>query len=161
MTSKLPFKDNSIDAIYTSHTLEHIFPDRLPFVLSECRRVLKSGSPMRIVVPDIEKAIQAYIKGNYKYLKDKRNPRKMKWLPDHPLCCLSSWFFTYKMSDNLNDRMIGGHVGVFNFDLMKQYLKKSAFNNIRKLSFGKGHGLFKKCDFPRYKDCSIYVEATK
>ena len=45
----LPFDDESVDEIYTSHFLEHI--NDLNFVMEECYRVLKKGGIMRIIVP--------------------------------------------------------------------------------------------------------------
>ena len=82
---KLPFQDNSVEAVYTSHTLEHIYPHRLPFVLSEFHRVLLKNSSIRIVVPNIDKAIKSYVKGKNDFLKDKRNPSKPDYLPNLPL----------------------------------------------------------------------------
>ena len=45
----LPFDDESVDEIFTSHFLEHI--KDLNFVMEECYRVLKKEGIMRIVVP--------------------------------------------------------------------------------------------------------------
>lgn len=42
------------DAVYTTHTLEHLYPDEVPVALSEIRRVLKPGGFAMIVVPDLE-----------------------------------------------------------------------------------------------------------
>lgn len=160
MEKPLPLSDSSVDAIYTSHTLEHIFPDKLPFVLHECRRVLKSGCPIRIVVPDIEKALKAYAKGDFVYLGDGKNPARMPWLPNKPICQLASWFFTYKLHAS-GSRLTGGHVMVFNNDLLRYYVKQAGFREISNYSYGKGSKIFRKCDFARYKSCSIYLEAIK
>jgi len=161
MNDKLPFEDNSIEAVYTSHTLEHIFPDILPFVLSEFSRVLKKGCKVRIVVPDIDKAIKAYIKDDTKYLKDSRNPTKLPCLPDMAICYLSSWFFSYKEDAKTHERLIGGHVNVFNFELLKYYMEKAGFKNIERKSLNDCSDEFKNHDHDRYKDCSIYTEGVK
>ena len=42
------------DAIYTTHTLEHIYPHEVPVALGEFKRVLKPGGFAVIVVPDLE-----------------------------------------------------------------------------------------------------------
>lgn len=159
MESPLPLENRTVDAIYCSHTLEHIFPDKLPFVLSEWNRVLKKGAIARIVVPDIDKAIHAYVKGNVRYLTDSRNPSKLPCLPKLPIYYLSSWFFTYKMDKNLNTRMDGGHVNVFNEESLKHYLKEAGFKDIRASKYRKGSKVFDGWDFERYKDCSVYMEA--
>ena len=45
----LPFSDQTVDAIYASHFLEHVRD--LNFVMNECWRVLKIGGVMEISVP--------------------------------------------------------------------------------------------------------------
>ena len=47
--SKLPFEDNSVEEIYSSHFFEHV--DSVENTLSECVRVLKKGGKLRIIVP--------------------------------------------------------------------------------------------------------------
>ncbi len=61
ITRGLPFADQSCDAVYHSHLLEHL--DRLVAMrfLAEVRRVLKPGGIHRIVVPDLEKKCRAYL----------------------------------------------------------------------------------------------------
>lgn len=49
LTDFLPLADGSVDHIYSKSFLEHV--DDLEFVLSEFRRVLKSGSSLYIYVP--------------------------------------------------------------------------------------------------------------
>ncbi len=61
-TQRLPFKNNSIDAIFCSHLLEHLEPDSLPKALLEMKRVLKPGAPIRICVPNAAMAVEAYMK---------------------------------------------------------------------------------------------------
>jgi ubiquinone/menaquinone biosynthesis C-methylase UbiE len=47
---RLPFEDNYFDAVFTKSVLEHIHkPDHY---LSECRRVLKPGGRIIVMVPD-------------------------------------------------------------------------------------------------------------
>lgn len=57
----LPFASDSIDAVYHSHSLEHLDRDVAKTFLLEVKRVLKPGGVHRIVVPDMEKACRAYI----------------------------------------------------------------------------------------------------
>lgn len=56
----LPFKDGSVKLIYTSHTIEHIQQAALDKLLSEIYRILYPGGILRIVTPDMDKAINAY-----------------------------------------------------------------------------------------------------
>jgi predicted SAM-dependent methyltransferase len=42
------------DAIYTTHTLEHLYPDEVLTALREFKRVLKPGGGLVLIVPDLE-----------------------------------------------------------------------------------------------------------
>jgi SAM-dependent methyltransferase len=60
----LPFRSGSCRLIFTEHVFEHIDMDfRLP-VLRELFRILQPGGTLRIVVPDCEKFVQAYTRGD-------------------------------------------------------------------------------------------------
>ncbi len=60
MTNSLPFKANSIEAIFSSHVFEHLFMDEVERLISECYRVLQPDGVIRVVVPDLEKIICLY-----------------------------------------------------------------------------------------------------
>jgi len=60
----LPFPNESIAKIYSSHVFEHFdFKDGQK-LLAECQRVLISGGTFSICVPNAKIFIQAYIDGN-------------------------------------------------------------------------------------------------
>jgi predicted SAM-dependent methyltransferase len=50
--------DESVDAIYSSHNIEHLYPDELPAAMEEFLRVLKPGGFAVIVCPDLQAAAQ-------------------------------------------------------------------------------------------------------
>ena len=54
LTKKFPWEDESVDEIYSSHTLEHFSRTEGLKFLEECHRVLKKGGIIRIVVPDLQ-----------------------------------------------------------------------------------------------------------
>jgi len=58
----LPFGAGSFDACYCSHMLEHLSQDEARQLLSDVHRVLKPGAVLRIVVPDLEGIVRAYLK---------------------------------------------------------------------------------------------------
>ena len=47
----LPFSDNTCEEILTEHTLEHISPDNIHFVMAEFWRVLVPGGRVKVIVP--------------------------------------------------------------------------------------------------------------
>jgi predicted SAM-dependent methyltransferase len=57
----LPFLENNIRGIYASHVMEHFAIDAVRRLLREFHRVLKPGGILRIVVPSLEYAVNAFI----------------------------------------------------------------------------------------------------
>ena len=59
----LPFEDNTIDLIYSSHVLEYFDRGEVIQVLKEWRRVLKNGGTLRLAVPDFQSMARLYMEG--------------------------------------------------------------------------------------------------
>lgn len=59
---RLPLQDKSVDVIYNSHMLEHLDQEEANKFLKETRRLLRPGGIIRIVVPDISRQVENYIK---------------------------------------------------------------------------------------------------
>jgi predicted SAM-dependent methyltransferase len=57
----IPFESESVDAVYHSHTLEHLDRDVAEVLMREALRVLKPGGVHRIVVPDFELLCRNYV----------------------------------------------------------------------------------------------------
>ena len=63
LAKNFPWENNSVDVVYSSHTLEHFTKkDGLQF-LKQCHRVLKSNGIIRVVVPDLKDIIARYTSG--------------------------------------------------------------------------------------------------
>jgi len=54
------FADDTVDLIYSSHSLEYFDQEQIPRVLTEWRRVLKRGGILRLAVPDFDALIKLY-----------------------------------------------------------------------------------------------------
>ena len=63
----LPFEDNTVDAIYTSHTIEHISPNDFHSSLIEWHRVLKSDGKISILTPNFEVYLKEWLNGSEDY----------------------------------------------------------------------------------------------
>ena len=64
LTKPLPFTQNRFSAVYASHVLEHLYLEDAQKLLSECRRVLRPGGVVRIVVPDLRSMANVYLNNN-------------------------------------------------------------------------------------------------
>jgi predicted SAM-dependent methyltransferase len=64
----LPYEDDSIDAIFHEHFIEHLTKQEGERFLSETYRVLKPGGAMRIGWPDLQRLLRAYFfkRGKFK-----------------------------------------------------------------------------------------------
>ncbi len=63
LTKRFPWPDLSVEAIYTSHTLEHFSKDDGRAFLNECHRVLAADGILRVVVPDLRHVVTEYLQG--------------------------------------------------------------------------------------------------
>ena len=95
----MPIKDATVDALYCSHVIEHLFDWYISFVLSDFHRVLKPGQPIRIVVPDMDLAIDQYI-------ADGRTGESLQ-------CYMRWWFDPTRTSQG---KVYLNHVTGFNFN---------------------------------------------
>jgi len=152
----LPFQDNSVDIIYTSHTLEHIYVQDLPFVLSEFYRVLKPKiGLLRIVIPDINKACKAYVNGDFKFFKESTLTVYDEKAPIGGY--LMSWFYSISSVGN-------GHVHCFDYDYLKYLLNKANFKKVVQSDYKKSsleELRLDGFDISRHQYDSIYVECYK
>lgn len=57
-----PYPDSSLEAVYSSHVLEHFDRDQGRFLLAESYRVLRQGGILRIVVPDLQGSCTEYLR---------------------------------------------------------------------------------------------------
>lgn len=143
----LPFPNESVDAIYSSHVLEHFsFPHPLSSILRECFRVLKVGGIFRAAVPDFGRALKLYAQDNEEEFY------AQKFWPS-PLV----WNWTTGPIDELNHLVYMGNQHKFMFDRQ----------NITDHLLGAGFTTVRICDFdPTFdledrKHQSLYVEAIK
>ena len=65
---KLP--DESVEIVYTSHTIEHIADIYVDHLFREVHRILKKGGTFRITCPDIGKCYDAYLARDEEYISN-------------------------------------------------------------------------------------------
>lgn len=71
----IPFKEQSVDILYSSHLLEHMPSNELEEFIKECLRILKKGGSFIVCVPNARNYIEAYMK------KENFRKRGNYWLP--------------------------------------------------------------------------------
>lgn len=58
------FADDTFEAIYCSHLLEHLYPAAAALCVRECHRVLVPGGVLRVAVPDLDAVVASYDPGD-------------------------------------------------------------------------------------------------
>ena len=64
MTDMSVVADESVDAVWSSHNLEHLFAHEVHIALSEFCRVIKKDGFALITLPDVEAIAKEVVKGN-------------------------------------------------------------------------------------------------
>ena len=146
----LPFPSNSVDSIYSTHMFEHFYPDELNLLLQECLRVLKPRGGIRLIVPNLESAIQAYSQSQSAWFDDS--------FPRH-FDSLGGRFSNFIFCD-------GQHRTAFDFTHLEEVLRKAGFREVERSAEGKSR--LYDGNVPAYEPGdsrelphSLYVEAFK
>ena len=61
LTDMKSVETGSVDAVYSSHNIEHIFPYQVPIALREFYRVLKEDGMVVITCPDLQSVCKAVV----------------------------------------------------------------------------------------------------
>lgn len=67
--NKMPFKDGSIEFIYSSHFVEHLEHSELIFHFQECYQMLFENGELRMAIPDFKESMKAYLDDNHERLE--------------------------------------------------------------------------------------------
>ena len=149
------FMDEEVNNFYCSHTLEHVKPWLVQFVVNEFYRCLKRKGKIRIVVPNVGLAMRWYV-NNPDALTNSRYPKKPPFYPELPMSLVLSWFFTATGNTKAD-----GHYMGFDRELLKYYLNAGGFRAVVKTGYGICSPIFKGKDRIRYRGFSLFMEAKK
>lgn len=160
---ELPFDSNSIQAIYCSHMLEHIYPHLHPYVFSEFYRVLEPGGFLRVVVPDMDIALKSYFKKWCNETTGVELPTGVKkkgyQLPPLYLFSVMDWWFGYDLNEL--GKPVPDHVTGFNWEILAYRFNEANFLDYKRSEYNKGNAVFFGCDNPIHEETSVYGEARK
>jgi len=121
----LPFNNEEIDLIYTSHVVEHLPKEDFKYFLGECLRILKNGGINLIALPSIEKLAEIL------YGKDQS---KIDILQNH----FSAHFMeesSFSPSEYLNLVMRGfDHKYLYDFALINHLAKKAGYTSVDRIA---------------------------
>jgi len=147
---KLPFKENTIDVVYSSHTCEHLYERDLKRFMSEAYRVLKHGGVMRMAIPDLNIFIKQYL------IDGDAN----KFCKNMYMGSLKAPSFINKVKQFIiGDR---NHKWMYDGNSMKQYLQENTDFEIHVVPAGVTNIRGKMgIDLREHEDISVYLEGIK
>jgi predicted SAM-dependent methyltransferase len=141
----LPIESNSIDYAVSIHALPEIaYPDLVP-TLQELRRVLKAGGVLRLELPDLDKAIRAYVAGDKDYFL----------IPDEDSETIGGKLVTQMV-------WYGWSRTLFTHDFAEEMLGKAGFSRTNRCSYMKTASPFPEIvEMDSREQESLYIEAIK
>lgn len=147
-----PIANLACSGIHVEHYFEHLTHDEeAERFLLECHRCLQAGGVLRIIVPDAERFLRAYVAEGW---------TNMQQLAAEGTLVRSA--FETKMQA-INHVMIQGyeHFGGYDFETLALMLEKAGFIGVERCRFR--HGAFPGgcIDREQHKPYSLYVEATR
>jgi SAM-dependent methyltransferase len=114
----LPLPDACMDYAVSIHGLQDLPWPEIPGALAELRRVLKPGAPLRVSVPDLDLAIDAYRRGDAAYFH----------VPDKDARSVGAKLITQII-------WYGSVLTPFTFDFACEVLGNAGFKHIQRSSF--------------------------
>ena len=141
--SKLNFPANSLDGFYCSHVLEHIERSEVIQMLPRIKRWLKPGAWIRIVLPDLRKLAESYVRRD-------ANADEFVKLTHLSTGGMSTtqWKFGHSY-----------HRWMYDADSFSEILSAAGFTEVTQREFGKSADPhLAELDLPERAEGSLYLE---
>jgi predicted SAM-dependent methyltransferase len=140
----LPYDDQVVDLVFSSHMLEHLSYEEGATVLAECRRVLRPGGVLRVLVPDAGVLIRKYNEGT---------------LGEFDEISTTSALRTTSAA-KLYELLLSGHRAIYDWATLEAALMKAGFVDVARAEFRKSQSSAMQCEtFDLLPDLSLIVEA--
>jgi predicted SAM-dependent methyltransferase len=141
LTKPLPFKENEVDFVYTSHFVEHLSYNDAITLMSEIHRVLKPNAVVRIVVPDLDFYMN-------QYASDTKSENKLIAADE------------FMKGLNIITKSRDPHMWMYNGDSLSERLRNAGFRDVKVCNYREGK--CKDIDFLDYlPETSLHVEGIK
>jgi len=146
-TKGIPYKNNEVDLIITSHFMEHITRQEGTQFLKECFRVMKPNGIIRIAVPNMKLITQYYLEdASFKNtFKENEGVKNSEDITE------AYWNF-----------ITAGHKTAYDEDSLGKKMKEVGFIEVNKSLFGQSRSPEIKSETKdMFEDHSLYMEAVK
>jgi predicted SAM-dependent methyltransferase len=128
----LPFTKGAAQAVYLCHVLEHCYyPGEALAVMADIHRVLAPGGVARIVVPDIEQCLRAYVRRDRRFFAARR--AQWPWWP--PTSTPLESFLGYAGVGASPDAFVSSHKFGYDYETLRLLLRRAGFRRIERSAF--------------------------
>jgi SAM-dependent methyltransferase len=118
VTAGLPFPDRAFDVAVANHVLQDLPYCDLPAALGEVRRVLEPGGVLRLGLPDLARAVRAWMDNDHRYF----------YIPDEDaasiggkLCLQVAWYGSVRTP--------------FTGDFIEELAYRAGFRSVKRCAF--------------------------
>ena len=142
-----PLASQSAKYIFCEHVFEHFgYPDEIKHILAECYRILQPAGVLRVIVPDAERYLRAYVGNDEAFLRQVGGGVTSK------ICVINKM-----MREN------GFHRYAYDYEKLKELLDECGFRDVTRSRFRESEykELNLDLDEPERKLVSLYVEAIR
>jgi len=142
----LPFPNESVDIIYSSHMLEHLSLEDFRLALEEIQRILKPGGVFRSVIPDLEVSIKDYLACSNTNASSQFLRNTMLGVEKRPRGFLTKCRSLFGNSN---------HLWMWDFKGIQEELKNAGFYDIRRSYFNDSQTVdfLEVEDYERWNNC--------
>jgi predicted SAM-dependent methyltransferase len=152
----MPFPDGSVQGLFSEHFFEHLrYPEEAGLFLRECRRVMQPGAVLRIIVPDGESYVKAYIAVGWKEMAGVRPLNEHQYDP---------WGLSFRTKMEVVNEMFrqgGEHFFAYDYETLELLLRESGFERISRSAYGESADARLLLDLAYRQPGSLYVEAIR
>jgi predicted SAM-dependent methyltransferase len=128
----LPFANGAAQAVYLCHVLEHCYyPDEALAVMADIHRVLARDGVARIVVPDIEQCLRAYVRRDRRFFAARR--AQWPWWP--PTSTRLESFLSYAGVGASPGAFVSSHKFGYDYETLRLLLRRAGFRRIERSGF--------------------------
>lgn len=149
-TTRIPLPNDSVSLVYSSHMLEHLDKAEASLFLKEAKRILGADGVIRLVLPDLSKAIALY----------NQNQDADAFVESTLMCIPNPRSFLQR----LRMAVIGNrhHLWMYDSKSLCKLLENNGYENIKILINGETTlKEFGPLDLNERADESVYIEAVK
>lgn len=119
----LPFHNDSVPNIFSSHFFEHLFYKDAEFIMKECYRTLRPKGIIRICVPSLSNSVENLVSAINNYKNDNTDE-----IQKFVTCNIVGYIASYS-----------NHRYMYDLNRLSTLLEKAGFKNIKEFEFRKGN----------------------